>query len=82
MQRNSLIEDPYIIAPVEDFSIFTGFLCSPPEAQDRDLEDFLATDAYRHFKDRIAVTYTIATVTVPQIPLGSPARCARRDGQG
>jgi hypothetical protein len=58
------------MAPVEDFNIFTGFLCSPPEAEDRDLEDFLATDAYRHFVDRIAVTYVLSSIEAPQIPLG------------
>jgi len=70
VQRNSLIEGPYTIAPVEDFNIFTGFICSPPEAKDRDLEDFLATDAYRHFVDRITVTYALASVDAPQTPLG------------
>jgi len=70
VRRNSLTEGSYIISPAEDFNIFAGFSCSPPDAQDRDLEDFLATDAYQHFKDRIAVTYTLATVTLPLIPLG------------
>jgi hypothetical protein len=64
------VEGSYAITPVEDFSIFTGFLCSPPDARDRDLEDFLATDACQHFQDRIAVTYALATVTAPLIPLG------------
>ena len=70
MGRNSLTEGIYTIAPVEDFSVFAGFLCSPPEAKDHDLEDFLATDAYRHFADRIAVTYSLAATEVPQSPLG------------
>ena len=70
MQRNSLEEVSYTIAPVEDFSIFTGFLCSPPNAKDSDLEDFLATDAHRHLKDRIAVTYALISTGAPCIPLG------------
>ena len=70
MQRNSLREGHYTIAPVEDFSIFAGFLCSPPDIEDRDLEDFLANDAYRHSVDRIAVTYTLTYTESPQIPLG------------
>ena len=70
MQRNSLTEGLYTIAPVEDFRIFAGFLCSPPDAADRDLEDFLANDAYRHFIDRIAVTYALVAAEAPQIPLG------------
>ena len=70
MQRNSLEEGSYTIAPVEDFSIFTGFLCSPPNAEDRDLEDFLANDARRHFVDRIAVTYALTSAGAPHIPLG------------
>jgi len=70
VQRNSLTEGRYTITPVEDFNIFTGFLCSPPEAKDRDLEDFLETDACRHFVDRIAVTYALTSVDTPQTPLG------------
>ena len=70
MKRNSLIEGSYTITPVEDFNIFTGFFCSPPDTQERDLEDFLATDAYQHFKDRIAVTYALVAITDPQNPLG------------
>jgi hypothetical protein len=70
VSRNSLTENFYTITPVEDFNIFTGFLCYPPDAQDRDLEDFLATDAYQHFKDRIAVTYILVAVTAPLTPLG------------
>ena len=70
MRRNSLTEGSYIITPVEDFDIFTGFLCFPPDVQERDLEDFLATDAYQHFKDRIAVTYILAATTDPLNPLG------------
>jgi hypothetical protein len=70
VRRNNLTEGPYTIAPVEDFSIFTGFFCSPPEAKDHDLDDFLATDAYRHFVDRIAVTYALTSTEAPQAPLG------------
>ena len=70
MQRNSLTDGPYTIGPVEDFSVFTGFLCSSLGANDRDLEDFLATDAYQHFVDRIAVTYALTSTEAPQSPLG------------
>jgi GNAT superfamily N-acetyltransferase len=71
VRRNSLTVGSYTIAPVEDFNIFAGFLCSPPDAEDRDLEDFLANDAYQHFVDRIAVTYVLTfTGGAPQFPLG------------
>jgi GNAT superfamily N-acetyltransferase len=70
VQRNSLTVDCYTIAPVEDFAVFTGFLCSPPDAEDRDLEEFLATDARQHFVDRIAVTYALTSNEAPHIPLG------------
>jgi len=70
VQRNSLTAGPFTIAPVEDFNVFAGFLCSPPESADRDLEDFLATDAHRHFRDRIAVTYVLASADAPHTPLG------------
>jgi len=70
VKRNSLAKDFYTIIPVEDFNIFAGFLCSQPDAQERDLENFLATDAYQHSKDRIAVTYTLVAITDPRNPLG------------
>jgi hypothetical protein len=70
VQRNSLTVDEYTISPVEDFDIFTGFSCSPPAAGDRDLEDFLATDAHQHLIDRIAVTYALVAEEAPKTPLG------------
>jgi hypothetical protein len=60
----------YTISPVEDFTIFAGLSCSPPEVKDRDPEEFLATDAERHLVDRIAVTYTLTAQEEPQVPPG------------
>jgi hypothetical protein len=70
VQRNSLIYHEYCLNPVEDFSIFSGFNCISPTDTDRDLEAFLCDDAERHFKDRIAVTYSLAKKGFPLVPLG------------
>ncbi len=70
MRRNSLTANGYTISPVTDFTIFTGFFCSPPDAADRDLEEFLGNDAERHLVDRIAVTYVLAASTFLETPLG------------
>ena len=70
MQRNSRIDAGYRIDPVTDFSIFTGFTCLHPQDADRDLDEFLQEEAERHYQDRIAVTYAMTRVDIPDIPLG------------
>jgi hypothetical protein len=70
VQRNSLIYANYRLDPVEDFSIFAGFSCLQPDDTDHDLDKFLHEDAEQHYKDRIAVTYTLTHNDHPQTPLG------------
>jgi len=55
--------------PVEDFSLFDGFSCLSVEEKDRDLEEFIQTDALRHFRHRMAVTYSLSLIKEPH-PLG------------
>ncbi len=53
-----------------DFASFTGFTCLSPEDTDRDLDGFILQDAERHHQDRIAVTYALADMSMPDFPLG------------
>lgn len=70
MQRNSCTFNQYRLSPVEDFSVFAGFSCLKPEDTDRDLDDFIHNDAERHFKDRIAITYSLISSAYPEFILG------------
>jgi GNAT superfamily N-acetyltransferase len=42
---------------IENFTIFNGFSCCPPEEKDTDIDDFIRHDARRYFRDKVAVTY-------------------------
>ena len=59
MNRNIFELDGFRLAPVVDFSIFTG---ATVFAGDEDIDDFIINDAKRHFIHRIAVTYIL---TIP-----------------
>lgn len=59
MSKNAVNYGGFILAPVKDFSIFTGFSCLQHNDTDRDLDDFLQNDAVTHCKDRVAITYAL-----------------------
>lgn len=64
MNRNSFELESFKLAPVFDFSIFTGVSVF---AGDDDIDDFILHDAEHHFKHRMAVTYILTTPPDPQI---------------
>ena len=68
MQRNQYKLKNYTLSPVLDFSIFTGFSCCQEDEEDRDLDDFIHNDAERHYKDKMAVTYSLTVTTDEPIP--------------
>ena len=59
MSRNRYSNGQYVLNPVTDFSIFTGFTCCGPDDDDRDLDNFIRDDAERHLHDKMAVTYGV-----------------------
>ena len=59
MDRNNYKNEKYLLSPVNDYSVFTGFSCCLPEDDDRDLDDFIRDDAENHLRDRMAVTYGV-----------------------
>lgn len=69
MERNNLHYKGFLLSPVEDFTIFTGFSCLGEHDTDRDLDDFIQQDAYRHYIDKIAITYSLTIIDKPNIPL-------------
>lgn len=70
MDRNNLkINDYFMITPVNDFSVFSGFSCLHENDVDRDLDDFIHDDAERHHQDRIAVTYILVEKSSLGLPL-------------
>ena len=59
MSRNRYSNGKYVLNPVTDFTIFTGFTCCASDDSDHDLDDFIKDDAERHFRDKMAVTYGV-----------------------
>jgi len=56
--RNFFKHEGLIMKPVEDFTVFDGFLCCDPDDKDADIDNFLRDgDASRYFNDKVAVTY-------------------------
>jgi GNAT superfamily N-acetyltransferase len=55
--------------PVKNFAIFTGFTCLHENEKNKDLNDFIQHDAERHFLDKIAVTYALESIHIPDIEL-------------
>ncbi len=70
MNRNRFCRDSFVLCPVTDFSIFTGFSCLTEACTDRDLEEFLHCDAEKHYLDKIAITYSLTEESAPHFPLG------------
>ncbi len=57
MNRNIYSNNKYVVKPVQDFSIFTGFSCCAPDDDDKDLDEFIRQDAAMHLQMRMAVIY-------------------------
>jgi GNAT superfamily N-acetyltransferase len=57
IERNTYKSGGLIMFPVQNFKIFDGFSCCNPGDPDQDIDDFIRHDAWRHFQDRVAVTY-------------------------
>lgn len=51
-ERNAVSRDNFLLRPVNDFSIFTGFSCGL-----EDLDEFVQKDAKDHSDQLLAVTY-------------------------
>lgn len=70
--RNSLEENGFLLCPVDDFTVFTGFSCGTSEGA-KDLNDFIQNDAWRHDRDMIARTYALwykfEDGTLSEVPL-------------
>lgn len=62
--------EDFHLYPVKNFSIFAGFSCLSGSNTDRDLEDFIQNDAWRHDHDRIAFTYALIKHKAAADPLG------------
>lgn len=56
--RNSIEENGFLLCPVDDFTVFTGFSCGETKGA-LDLSDFIQSDAKRHDQDMIARTYAL-----------------------
>jgi GNAT superfamily N-acetyltransferase len=69
VQRNNLSDSHFRLYPVEDFAVFAGFSCLSATDSDQDLNDFIHNDAARHYRDRIAVSYALEAVSLPDVRL-------------